>query len=235
MASVSSPSPSTHIPYPNTIDLKSARGTFHKLLKKKPPYRFRRHSRVTFTGTVKVHGTNITIIVVPNQSIYIQSRNHVISPDADDGYGSAAWVQLRIENICEAFKPIVKYEPKEVMIAGEFAGKGINPMQAATSDLERFYVVFGFRVDGIWVDRSEWEHVRFDTSARVFNIHEFKRFNVVVDFDEERTIGGGKKMDELSLGVEKQCPVALQLGGIQNGLGEGIVWIEVRLNSWKLL
>lgn len=113
------------------------------------------------------------------------------------------------------------------MIAGEFAGEGINPEQAATSDLEKFYIIFGIRVDGSWVDRKAWEHIRFDVSIRVFNIYEFKTFHVVIDFDEERNVGGGKIVSDLCLEVEKSCPVALQLGGIKEGLGEGIVWTEV--------
>lgn len=219
----------THIPYPTTSDLKSTKGTFHKTLKRQSPYRNRHHSRVTFNGTVKIHGTNITLLIIPDKSFQIQSRNHIITPENDDGYGSAAWVLPRSEHICDAFKQIVHYVPEEVMIAGEFTGKGINPAQAATSDLDRFYVVFGIRIDGVWVDRKLWEHIRFDPSTRVFNVHQFKTFKVVVDFDEERTTGGGKIINELCSEVEKECPVAWQLGGVRMGLGEGIVWTEVWL------
>jgi hypothetical protein len=122
----------------------------------------------------------------------------------------------------------VGQECKEVMVAGEFAGNGINPEQAATSFLEKFYVIFAIRVDGIWLDRKAWHDIRFSPSARIFNIYEFKTFSVLIDFNEERTIGGGKKVNEFSLEVENECPVALQLGGVKGGLGEGIVWTEVR-------
>ena len=52
--------------------------------------------------------------------------------------------------------------------------------------------------------------------------------NASIDFNEERTVGGGKEVSDLSLEVENECPMALQLGGLKGGLGEGIVWTEVR-------
>jgi hypothetical protein len=118
---------------------------------------------------------------------------------------------------------IVGSQYNELMVAGELAGKGINPAQAAASSLEKFYVIFAIRVDKIWLDRKAWHNIRFSPSARIFNIDEFKTFIVVINFNEERTIGGGKMVSELSLEVESECPVALQLGGVKGGLGEGIV------------
>jgi hypothetical protein len=122
---------------------------------------------------------------------------------------------------------IIKGEIEEVMVAGELAGKGINPKHAATSDLEKFYIIFGVRRDGLWLDRKVWQDLRFLLSSRIFNIHEFKTFQVTIDFIEERTVGGGRLVADLSHEVEKECPVARKLGGVKSGLGEGLVWTEV--------
>jgi hypothetical protein len=94
--------------------------------------------------------------------------------------------------------------------------------------LRNFYVIFAIRVDGIWLDRKAWHNIRFSPLARIFNIYEFKTFSVVINCNEERTVGGGKLANESSREVENECPVALHLGGIKGGLGEGIVWTEVR-------
>jgi len=223
MANTFATSTAKHIPYPDTPDFKATKGTFLKKLKKQ---RNAKHSRVTFFGTVKIHGTNITIVFAPSTPPQIQTRNKVINKEEDDGYRSAEWLTPRIEVIRSAFKPIIP-TTMQVVIAGELAGRGINPNQAATSELKKFFTIFRVRVDGIWLDRKVWQHVRFPPETSIFNIYEFRTFEVEIDFNEERTIGGGKIIVDLSFGVENECPVALQLGGIKKGLGEGIVWIEV--------
>jgi len=222
---------SIHIPYPDTKALKAAKGTFLMHMKNHPRYDNR--TKVAFHGTVKIHGTNITIIFKPGGvKPQIQSRNNFITPENDDGYGSAAFISPYVEIIKGAVKPVIGNKIVEVMIAGELAGEGINLRQAATSDLERFYVIFAIRVNGVWLDRRVWQHVVFPTTTRIYNIHQFKTYNVVVDFKEDRAVGGGKIIKDLCLEVERECPVALQLG-IKNGRGEGIVWTEVSYSDTR--
>jgi hypothetical protein len=215
------------VPYPDTVYLKAAKGAFHHQLKRLPQYRSRR-GRIGFFGTVKIHGTNISLVFTSSSLPQVQSRTRVITPESDNGYGAAAWLSPHIQMIHSTINTIIGKEYKELMVAGEFAGKRINPNQAATSSLEKFYAIFAIRVDGIWLDRKAWHNIRFSPTARIFNVYEFKTFSVVINFNEERTVGGGKMVSELSLEVENECPVALQLGGIKGGLGEGIVWTEVR-------
>jgi hypothetical protein len=218
------------VPYPDTVYLKAAKGAFHHQLKRLPQYCNRR-ARIGFCGTVKIHGTNLSIVFTSSSLPQVQSRTRVITPETDNGYGAAAWLSPHLQMIHSTINTIVGREYTELMVAGEFAGKGINPEQAATSALEKFYAIFAIRIDGIWLDRKAWHYIRFSPSARIFNIYEFKTFSVVINFNEERTVGGGKMVSELSLEVENECPVALQLGEIKGGLGEGIVWTEVRRHS----
>jgi len=114
------------------------------------------------------------------------------------------------------------------MIAGEWAGKGVQAPPIAVASLDPFYVIFGIRVRKVWLDRHEWQQLRFTAHSRIFNIHQFKTYSLIVDFTEDRREGGGKRVIELAEEVQKECPVALKIGGIKNGIGEGIVWIEVR-------
>lgn len=188
-------------------------------------------TQVSFHGTVKIHGTNVTIQYTPWSLPQIRSRSQVITPDNDNGYSAARFLSHLTSIIQTTLQTVITETIEEVVVAGEFAGKGINSGQAAVSDLERFYVIFAISVDGLWLHRTRWQYLRFPPILRIFNIHEFKTWDVTIDFAEERTVGGGKVVGELSLEVENECPVALQLEGIKGGTGEGIVWTEVSTKS----
>src|SRR6202044_1535968 len=63
------------IPYPETLDLRRLTRDVHQ---HRPET-----GKVDFTGTVKVHGTNITVVLRNNGSPpQIQSRNRIITPDS---------------------------------------------------------------------------------------------------------------------------------------------------------
>ena len=53
-------------------------------------YNFR-GQKVTFYGTVKLHGTNASVVVDHEGNFYCQSRNRVITPE-NDNYGFAEWL-----------------------------------------------------------------------------------------------------------------------------------------------
>jgi hypothetical protein len=162
---------------------------------------------------------------------------------------------------------------KEIMIAGEFAGRGIQK-GVGVSGLERFYVIFGLRLDGVWMLPSVWREVGVE-EGRIFNIFDFQTFKVTIDFTPRRRIVGQgtvqegivdqedtciEKMGKLALlqrdgdgeakerdtdegnkfkmvedvermtqAVEDECPVALKMGSVRDGVGEGIVWVEESL------
>jgi hypothetical protein len=135
-------------PYPDTVNLKAAKGAFHHQLKRLPQYR-NRHARIGFCGTVKIHGTNLSIVFTSSSPPQMQSRTRVITLESDNGYGAAAWLSPHMQMIHSTINTIVGSEYNELMVVGEFTGKGINPEQAAASSLEKFYVIFAIRVDKI--------------------------------------------------------------------------------------
>lgn len=259
------------IPYPETLDLRRLTKEVH---------RYRPETgKVDFTGTVKVHGTNITVVFRNNGSPpQIQSRNRVITSDspATDNSGAAAFLtpwlgKLRREVERTLGKQYAAW--KEIMIAGEFAGRGIQK-GVGVSGLERFYVIFGLLLDGVWMPPSVWREVGVE-EGRIFNIFDFQTFKVTIDFTPRRRIVGQgtvqegivdqedaciEKMGKLALlqrdgdgeakegdtdersefkmvedvermtqAVEDECPVALKIGSVRHGVGEGIVWVEESL------
>ena len=262
------------IPYPQTVDLR-------RLTRDVRKHR-RETTEVDFTGTVKIHGTNITVIFRKDGgSPQIQSRNRIITPEspATDNSGAAAFLtpwlaQLRRET--ERALGTQYADWKEVMIAGEYAGQGIQK-GVGVSRLEKFYVVFGVRVDGLWMPGEVWRGVRVE-QGRVFNIFDFRTFRVRIDFtprwkaerggavrdgeghcvegieqlavsrhgaegggggggeeeeeeedadqDDETGVTANGEIEGMTQAVEDECPVALEMGGVRNGVGEGIVWVE---------
>ena len=137
---------------------------------------------------------------------------------------------IRLSRFMKRYLP--KYTFTFISLAGELAGKCINNNQAAVFSLERFYAVFGFRINGIWLSHTSSSHIRFSPSSRVLNIHEFSTHAVTNDLSESRETGGGKNVSVLSAEVEKERPMALKLGGVRDAEGrvprEGILWVEER-------
>jgi hypothetical protein len=66
------------------------------------------------------------------------------------------------------------------LVAGEDAGQGIQK-GVGVSGLERFYVVFGVRVNRLWMPSGVWKGVRVE-EGRVFNIFDFQTFQATIDF-----------------------------------------------------
>jgi hypothetical protein len=259
------------IPYPETLDLRRLTNEVHR---HRPET-----GKVDFTGTVKVHGTNITVVFWNDGSPpQIQSRNRVITPESavTDNHGAAAFLtpwlgSLRKEVERALGKQYATW--KEMIVAGEFAGHGIQK-GVGVSELERFYIIFGLRLDGLWMPPSVWKGIGAE-AGRIFNVFDFQTFKVTIDFtprpriDSHSTVREGivdqdyayiEKMEKLALwqrggdgeakegdadewsefrvsgdiermtqAVEDECPIALKMGGVRHGVGEGIVWVEESL------
>lgn len=108
-----------------------------------------------FHGTVKIHGSNITILFKPSltDGPQIQSRGCIITPvPTEDCYGAAAFLSPRISIIKSVINTNSNIPPgtQDVMIAGEWAGKGIQE-NVAIAALDPFYTIFGIRVNHVWL------------------------------------------------------------------------------------
>lgn len=68
-----------------------------------------------------------------------------------------------------------------------------------------------------WLDISDWKFEEPD----VHNIHGFQTYGLNIDFNKPQAFQN--ILAEITENVEKECPVAKQLG-IDNGCGEGVVW-----------
>lgn len=194
----------------------------------------------TFVGAVKLHGTNGSIIIrnSSNPVIQYQSRNKVISTQPkDDNSGAAAFLsQIPLEILlAEILRIRGAGVFEEIFIVGEWAGIGIQKGVAIAS-LKRFFAIFNIRVDGHWIDIRDYKTVH-SPAHRVYNIANFKTFEVTIDIDnDEEWRKGLKKMKQYSIEVASRCPVGEALlqevdatpvsekDGAPVAAGEGIVW-----------
>lgn len=175
-----------------------------------------------FEGTVKLHGCNAGLIINPDKSFYCQSRERIITPE-NDNYGFARFIySLHSNVITELYHKFMVNKP--VVIYGEWAGKGIQ-VGVAINNIEKSWFIFGARLLNEDLEKEEWAddiskvNLTFP-NHRIYNIYDFPSYEIEIDF--ERAELSVEKLNELTLQVEKKCPVAAQLGF--EGIGEGIVW-----------
>ncbi len=180
-----------------------------------------------FVGTIKLHGTNASIVMPSGGEIRIQSRKRVISTLNDNhGFAKFCMKDVGIEFWNDQVKLLrEKYEvpdDKTIVLYGEWCGGNIQG-GVALAKLERMFVIFALRVgeedETVWPDISglEFDH------PMIKNIRDFEHYNLDIDFSSPGL--ARNKMVEFTLAVEAECPVAKALG--ESGVGEGVVWFWI--------
>lgn len=174
--------------------------------------------KLNFTGTVKVHGTNASIVITKDGLQYPQSRNNVLTIESDN-CGFAQWHYDNTQSFSDFYKLIGI--DKDIVIYGEWAGKGIQK-GVAVSDVDKFFYIFGVKV--INDDKSHFWLKDYPFLSRqknnIIDSRKVMLLNIEIDFNNPADIQN--KLVELTNNVEKQCPVGKYLG--VDGVGEGIVW-----------
>jgi len=181
---------------------------------------------INFKGTVKVHGTNASVVIAPNNDIIVQSRNREISI-GDDNAGFAGWVSLYEGEFLRYKQELVSSElvgsNDTVVIYGEFAGTKISP-NVAVSDLPKFFYTFGVKlVDGDsikWIkNRPEFKSVH-DCITDCLSI-----WTQSIDIDFACPENVQSQLISITEKIEAECPVGKFFGSL--GIGEGVVWEHI--------
>lgn len=183
---------------------------------------------ITFTQTVKVHGTNAGIGLTTNGKFFQQSRNRLISVENDNS-GFANWCEdsnrkpflMRYLSDALYSAPNDSSNPiTQVVLFGEFAGQGIMK-GVAVSEIEKSFFAFGLyylHEDGS-VTKSIAINTLENSNLNIYNIFMFN--NKTVDIDFNNTEEAINKIIEDTLSVEDECPVGKYFG--ISGVGEGVV------------
>lgn len=185
---------------------------------------------LTFQGTVKLHGTNGSV-VFSNGDINFQSRDNILGntvegyKDNSGFYGnmskhkvlfSVMFYDLILENN-------IDHNFNDIVIYGEWAGKGIMK-GTGINNLDKAFYIFGVKVkphdeeqSSYWI--KDYSYLKSHEN-NIYNINDFQTFNIEIDFNNPSSYI--EELDKLIDIVEHECPVAKQLG--HSGVGEGIVF-----------
>lgn len=170
---------------------------------------------ITFYGSVKIHGTNLGIILDRvNNQIYFQSRENVITPLKDNA-GAATYLASVQDEIWALVAPI---QGDLICIYGEWAGSGIQK-GVAVSQLPKSVYIFDIKVDGDWLSKEEVSKYSLP-DLRIYNIWDFPNYEITIDFNHPEL--SQNQLVELTMEIEKCCPVGKAFE--VEGIGEGIVW-----------
>lgn len=205
---------------------------------------------LTFRGTVKLHGTNASIYnVLSTDNIVVQSKNNEITVEADNN-GFARFVENNKEKFNEILSVIKKDYPQEInentaVIYGEWVGGNIQPGDTlGVKKLPKMFVIFAMKFikNGQNVDESLDDNAQLESKVerwfseeqinnvlkqvnnlaehKIYNIYDFPTFEVKIDMANPKLTQN--ILIDITNSVEKECPVAKQLGA--TGIGEGVVW-----------
>ena len=176
---------------------------------------------IPYIATVKLHGTNGSMIMFEDQTIYFQSKERLLS----FGYDNAGfWEHMQRTDKTYLFD-LVKEKYLEthqelkypIIIAGEWCGKGIQK-SVAVSELNKMFVVFGVKVGEDWQPQEEYSHISNHTE-NIYNTLEFPHWEINIDFNKPGIAQA--QIIDLTLKVEQECPVGKHFG--VSGIGEGVV------------
>lgn len=180
-----------------------------------------------FKGTIKLHGTNAMITYTPESGIMAGKRSSLLPSDqASAHFQFNGFVMSNKEYFTELMSQLWEQhceDGEQITLFGEWAGKGIQK-NVGISEIEKSFFVFDCKVRNIETDEDKWidvSQLSFELE-NVYNINQFKTFEVDIDFNNPAKIQN--KLIELTNEVESECPVAKQLRVKENLVGEGIVW-----------
>lgn len=180
---------------------------------------------LTFTGTVKLHGTNAAVVYSKEHGLYAQSRERVLSIESDNA-GFASYVESNREYFEGLLEQVVLVEDLEAaIIYGEWAGGNIQK-GVGICNIEKSF--FPFLIKKIAADK-EYAYLPFGMHTakwneqalrKVYSITEFPTFTMDIDFNHPELVQN--ELIRITEEVERECPVAKHFG--HSGIGEGVVW-----------
>lgn len=167
-----------------------------------------------FIGTVKLHGTNASIVKHSDGRLEFQSRERVLSLEQDNANFMSSMKEIDLSFLFADIK-FGSY----CAIYGEWCGGNIQK-GVAINGLPKMFVIFGIKADDEWINLPSNLH---NNENNIYNILQFPTYEIDIDFNQPEL--SQNKLIELTLAVEEECPVAKYFGNV--GIGEGIVFTAV--------
>ena len=188
--------------------------------------------KLSFHGTVKLHGTNAGIGYDPaTGEIWAQSRSNIITPESDNA-GFATWVHANRELITKFMKRVNDFtDGKSIkLVFGEWCGGNIQK-GVAINGLPKMFVMFDIKVT--YDDENDNRYENHQNVGSIYNIEraQLERINFFcaeffptwdMDIDFSYPEASVQPLIDITMAVETECPVAKHFGNV--GVGEGVVW-----------
>lgn len=180
---------------------------------------------LTFVGTVKLHGTNSSVVFSNDGSHVFQSRERELTLESDNA-GFAMWGERNITDLRETYDNVknsqnVNFE--KVVIFGEWCGGSIQK-GVALNQLQKMFVVFNITLIDSEGNRTELTPDQISECVKRTNdikcIYDYKIWVIDIDFNSPEQ--AQNQLVEWTLEVEDECPFGKDFG--VSGIGEGIVW-----------
>jgi hypothetical protein len=193
-------------------------------------YTWPRPTSISFSGTVKLHGTHADLVIYSDDTIRIQSRNRLSLDTVHDNYGVAASIlPLRTETLelRNRFRErFLELNPGEkiddefpLIIAGEWIGPGVQKSVAIEKLPKKYFAILSISINNAWLPNEGYGDIS-NESVGIYNISRGGTFSEILDVNDTEAFM--ERAMALTLAVEKECPFAKSFG--LSGVGEGIVW-----------
>jgi len=166
-----------------------------------------------FRGTVKLHGTNASIIKYADGRYVFQSRENELSLTKDNARFMALMSSKPYQKLFDG----IEFN-ESCDIYGEWCGEGIQK-GVAISQLSKRFVIFAVKIDGVYQDVANYMHLA-NESEDIYHILNYPHWYMDIDFNYPEI--SQNKLIDLTMAVEAECPVGKAFGVI--GTGEGIVY-----------
>jgi hypothetical protein len=187
--------------------------------------------KLTFTGTVKLHGTNASVCFNATDRFWVQSRENIITPESDNA-GFAFFAEANKVDLLVLMNQVLQRNDLNstlctVSIYGEWCGGNIQK-GVGICNMPKSFFIFGVKITPNEIEGAEKQPAAYWVDAsdlacpakRIFNIYDFQTWKIEIDFNYPEAVQN--QLGDLTLAVEEECPVAKDFGF--SGIGEGIVW-----------
>jgi hypothetical protein len=167
---------------------------------------------ISWRCTIKNHGSNAGIVLYKDGTYEFQSRERVLTLQQDN---ADFMLKMSNKNYKSLFEGIEFND--SIVIYGEWCGIGIQK-GVGISQLPKMFIIFAIKIDDVYRDMENYKHLKIE-EENIYNILQFPHYFITIDFNKPEM--SQNEIADLTLAIEKECPVAKYFG--VSGVGEGLV------------
>lgn len=187
-------------------------------------------SRLTLIPSVKLHGSNLSIVWRKDGSdLQIQSRNNIIDLKSDM-MGAVSFIHQRREHfdlLIQAIEDFYKDKVKldTIVVANEYCGGNIQA-NVALNQVPKMMVVTAIKLNHYWISYDDMKLIfaacPFSSlnNNQIYHIFQITLPSVVIDVNKPSD--AVTALNDMTMEIDKECPFVFTLFG-KRGTGEGIV------------